>query len=1562
MKAEMRKSLLSILLALVMLLSLVPMTAFAADPEEPETSSPAVMADSETPEEPDPDMITDMNTLIDCLTVLEGYAETYSEEHTGFDPVDLTLNYIRTGVERYNSSAWAILAGEEETDFRDYVAQRDAEEGTTAFRMKKLGVGMTALNGDTVDMGHTFGCMNLTYYARIHDTTETSRIAHADLSGWAGDLCDLVTQTKAHGVSGTQEAMIAEILANYLAVETNEQNSFGKKDMYGDLDAFAIINSLPDSSTKLTHSVHDWMTAGLTNETRADFFLRNRFPGIGTQAALREAVLNAYTGNINIITLEADRGITSADSELRIACCYAFADYIINLTGEIEIEPPTPTEEPEPGENDYYSVFSNIKSTLAPGVKQEIKRAITRDDKQIAYYVATIDITRDDLDIHANYSNNDGSVWAMGRVTDQVAAAVAAHQNVPNYNAVLSTNADFYNMTTGQPSGALVIEGRFYQGNRGRNFFAILDDGTPVIGTSSEWANYADHVRDAIGTGEIIVRNGEPIYSSTSSYMNNRAPRTCVGIRSDGKIVLMAIDGRQDPFSVGGSMAEIATIMAEAGCEIAVNLDGGGSTTYVAKEEGSDVMTVVNRPSDGYERSVSSSLIVVSTAFTSNEFDHAVIKSEADYLTIDTQMQFTAIGVSVSGNSSEIPSDAEWQITGDDIGEIDENGLFTAWDYGDAEVQLVSVDGTVLGSKEVHVVAADTITFAKKSLIAVYDTPLALPVVATYDGNQVKLNENDVDFALTVSRAGSIDGFNFIANSTSGVRNVTIIAELFDNPYGAEAATVEVMIYSQDEAVFDFDTAMGGNALLSWNRTVSNSTTTDNASYHVVDPTQPMVAEYTLGLDMREMEVPERLKDIINLLPGGDNVDATPWTFLLQLAQRVSDLTEVQIELKVDPNVDLDYSDLTIVSPYFTFTDASFDEETRTLTAHFNWVRVYAKIDEATANPICILNGLKFTPRDDANWTEDDWLNVNLTGEVFYDIYLVSNTVYGLAQQESYQVNYGLQPFVNPNYIRPDTNQPECGAHFADSATTFEDGYALDRHIKQGWVTHEDGTSYYVDGEMLTGIQYLPDEKGTDAMYFYDLGDDGLLVGKVTDVIEYEGETYFVVLGEPKDGWRVINTDGEDQYYYFDARNGGAAVDGEQTIGGYHYLFENHVLVRGDWVTDSNGIRYMWAGAFMKNRWFSVDGELYFARPNCYLAVGPSSRPAPNAGYDQEEQHNIYLFDTDGRWMHEFTGIYTAPDGLRYYVVEGIVIPHAGLILVDGDYYYVNSQNVLVTDCDYFVSNTNGLLPRGTYHFGTDSKLVLNYEPDDPTPDPELKNGLYEEDGQLVYYVNGVKTHAGLILIDGYYYYIKSNCTAVRDCDYFVSNTNDLMPRATYHFDVDGHMTNPPEGSGSGSGEEPAEPKNGLIEEGGELVYYVDGVKTHAGLIIIDGYYYYIKSNCTAVRDCDYFVSNTNDLLPRATYHFDAEGRMTDPPTGGGSETGEPKNGLYEEGGELVYYVDGVKTHAGLIMIDGYYYYIKSNCTAVRDCDYFVSNTNDLLPRATYHFDAEGRMTNPPTV
>lgn len=87
-----------------------------------------------------------------------------------------------------------------------------------------------------------------------------------------------------------------------------------------------------------------------------------------------------------------------------------------------EVDPDNP--DPEPGDEAYYSVFSSNTTTIAPGVSQTVNYALTRDDKQIVYYIATADLSRDDVDIYANYHANDPSQgWAMSRVTDQMAAA-----------------------------------------------------------------------------------------------------------------------------------------------------------------------------------------------------------------------------------------------------------------------------------------------------------------------------------------------------------------------------------------------------------------------------------------------------------------------------------------------------------------------------------------------------------------------------------------------------------------------------------------------------------------------------------------------------------------------------------------------------------------------------------------------------------------------------------------------------------------------------------------------------------------------------------------------------------------------------------------------------------------------------------------------------------------------------------------------------------------------------------------------------------------------------------
>ena len=198
----------------------------------------------------------------------------------------------------------------------------------------------------------------------------------------------------------------------------------------------------------------------------------------------------------------------------------------------------------------------------------------------------------------------------------------------------------------------------------------------------------------------------------------------------------------------------------------------------------------------------------------------------------------------------------------------------------------------------------------------------------------------------------------------------------------------------------------------------------------------------------------------------------------------------------------------------------------------------------------------------------------------------------------------------------------------------------------------------------------------------------------------------------------------------------------------------------------------------------------------------------------------------------------------------------------------------------------------------------------------------------MYYYVNGNKNYAGLIEIDGDYYYINSSCKAVTG-NYTIWKTNGLMPEGTYGFATDGKMIL----------------KNGLVKEDGVLYYYEKGVKTYAGLIEIDGAYYYINSSFKAVTGA-YTVWKTNGLMEVGVYQFDENGKMVDTPV---------KNGIVKEDGVMYYYVDGVKTYAGLIEINGDYYYVNSSFKVVTGV-YTIWKTNNLLPEGTYTFGEDGEL------
>lgn len=114
-------------------------------------------------------------------------------------------------------------------------------------------------------------------------------------------------------------------------------------------------------------------------------------------------------------------------------------------------------------------------------------------------------------------------------------------------------------------------------------------------------------INDITGGGTTVMINGE---DNPGGKLTDRAPRTVIGKKADGTIVMMVVDGRQSYKNMYGTdRTEMAAIMKSRGCVEAYNLDGGGSSTMVIRRDGDFV--VMNSPSDGRERSDANCVLVV---------------------------------------------------------------------------------------------------------------------------------------------------------------------------------------------------------------------------------------------------------------------------------------------------------------------------------------------------------------------------------------------------------------------------------------------------------------------------------------------------------------------------------------------------------------------------------------------------------------------------------------------------------------------------------------------------------------------------------------------------------------------------------------------------------------------------------------------------------------------------------------------------------------------------------------------------------------------------------------
>ena len=206
-------------------------------------------------------------------------------------------------------------------------------------------------------------------------------------------------------------------------------------------------------------------------------------------------------------------------------------------------------------------------------------------------------------------------------------------------NEVVLFTPEFHRTTLTDPTGTEVVvrSGRVDQIRAGAGSTPIPSDGfvLSATGTARQWARDelttgmridislavkpADRspsnpwaaAEDIIGAGPKLVTGGRIDITTEREKMDptfstDRHPRTAIASLTDGRVLLVVVDGRQPLRSIGMSLDELARLLIEFGATEAMNLDGGGSTAMVVQGK------VINHPSDAAgERPVSDAILVL---------------------------------------------------------------------------------------------------------------------------------------------------------------------------------------------------------------------------------------------------------------------------------------------------------------------------------------------------------------------------------------------------------------------------------------------------------------------------------------------------------------------------------------------------------------------------------------------------------------------------------------------------------------------------------------------------------------------------------------------------------------------------------------------------------------------------------------------------------------------------------------------------------------------------------------------------------------------------------------
>jgi hypothetical protein len=344
----------------------------------------------------------------------------------------------------------------------------------------------------------------------------------------------------------------------------------------------------------------EWLTAERKNSTTLELYAKPNFSGNVLNADVTVQTSSGKEKATIKVTQKAD------DAEFGGASTPQGREFVYKSNGLVT----------KVLEESVYNVGEHVKA-----FEMQFRNQVGSSISPYSIFLFEVDVTKD-VTILASCSNDDPASIKKTDKEETILTTIrdqfyAMQNKRPEVEVLCGVNGDF---CYGGEERLNLLHGIMYKdgvclkdtfdGGSVCTVFAMMKDGTAKIMNQSQYASQKNNIQEAVGGRQALIVSGQ-----TVNFTDTRLePRTSVGVSKDGdKVYLLIVDGRRDAYSIGASYALLAQIFHIYNVYDAINLDGGGSSTFLVKDATANKgFKTRNRPTDNTgDRKLPNGLAVV---------------------------------------------------------------------------------------------------------------------------------------------------------------------------------------------------------------------------------------------------------------------------------------------------------------------------------------------------------------------------------------------------------------------------------------------------------------------------------------------------------------------------------------------------------------------------------------------------------------------------------------------------------------------------------------------------------------------------------------------------------------------------------------------------------------------------------------------------------------------------------------------------------------------------------------------------------------------------------------